>query len=97
VREFAELTFKELDIELRWEGSAEQERGIDVRTGAVRVAVDPAYYRPTEVDLLLGDASKARKQLGWAPKTTFPELVSMMARADYEALKSDAKTPKMFY
>jgi GDPmannose 4,6-dehydratase len=97
VREFTELAFKEIGIELRWEGSAEQERGIDVRTGAVRVAVDPAYYRPTEVDLLLGDARKAREKLGWAPKTTFPELVSMMARADFEALKNDAKTPKMFY
>ncbi len=97
VREFVDLTFKELDIELRWEGEAEKERGIDVRTGAVRVAVDPDYYRPTEVDLLLGDASKARQKLGWAPKTTFPELVSMMARADYEAFKNDAKTPKMFY
>ena len=97
VREFVELAFRELDIELRWEGKAEQERGIDVRTGAVRVAVDPAYYRPTEVDLLLGDASKARSKLGWAPRTTFSELVSMMARSDFEALKSDAKTPKMFY
>ena len=96
VREFAELTFKALDIELRWEGSAEQERGIDVKTGAVRVAIDPSYYRPTEVDLLLGDASKAKKQLGWAPKTTFAELVNMMAKADFEALRDDAKTPKMF-
>ena len=97
VREFAELTFKALDIDLRWEGKAEQERGIDVRTGAVRVAVDPSYYRPTEVDLLLGDASKAKRLLGWAPKTTFPELVSLMATADFEALRDDAKTPKMFY
>ena len=97
VREFVELTFKELEIELRWEGEAEQERGLDARTGAVRVAIDPDYYRPTEVDLLLGDASKAKQKLGWAPKTTFAELVSMMARADYEAFKNDAKTPKMFY
>jgi GDPmannose 4,6-dehydratase len=97
VREFAELTFKALDIDLRWEGHAEEERGIDVRTGAVRVAVDPSYYRPTEVDLLLGDASKAKQKLGWAPKTTFSELVSLMAIADFEALRDDAKTPKMFY
>jgi GDPmannose 4,6-dehydratase len=97
VREFAELTFKALDIDLRWEGQAERERGIDVRTGAVCVAVDPKFYRPTEVDLLLGDAGKAKRVLGWAPKMTFPELVSLMATADFEALRDDAKTPKMFY
>jgi GDPmannose 4,6-dehydratase len=97
VREFAELTFKALDIELRWEGEHEQERGIDAKTGAVRVAVDPAYYRPTEVDLLLGDATKAKTKLGWTPKVTFNELVNMMAIADFEAIRDDAKTPKMFY
>jgi len=97
VREFCELTFKALDIELRWEGTAENERGIDVKTGAVLVAVDPSYYRPTEVDLLLGDASKAKKLLGWSPKTSFKELVSLMATADFEAIRDDAKTPKMFY
>src|SRR6187431_1870061 len=70
VREFCELTFKALDIELRWEGKDENERGIDTKTGAVLVAVDPSYYRPTEVDLLLGDASKAKKLLGWSPKTS---------------------------
>jgi len=97
VREFCELTFKALDIELRWEGEAENERGIDVKTGAVLVAVDPSYYRPTEVDLLLGDASKAKKLLGWSPKTSFKELVALMATADFEAIRDDAKTPKMFY
>jgi GDPmannose 4,6-dehydratase len=97
VREFAELTFKALGIELRWEGAAEEERGIDVKTGAVRVAVDPSYYRPTEVDLLLGDATKAREKLGWSPKTRFEDLVSLMAIADFEALRDDAKTPKIFY
>ena len=97
VREFCELTFKALDIELRWEGKAENERGIDVKTGAVLVAVDPSYYRPTEVDLLLGDASKAKRMLGWSPKTSFKELVTLMATADFEALRDDAKTPKMFY
>jgi GDPmannose 4,6-dehydratase len=97
VREFAELAFKALDIELHWEGKAEQERGLDARTGAVCVAVDPSYYRPTEVDLLLGDASKAKKLLGWAPRTTFPELVSLMAKADFEAIRDDATTPKMYY
>jgi GDPmannose 4,6-dehydratase len=97
VREFTELAFKELGIELCWEGKAESERGIDSRTGALCVAIDPAYYRPTEVDLLLGDASKAQNKLGWRPKTTFAELVSLMALSDFEALKNDAKTPKMYY
>jgi len=97
VREFCELTFAALDIQLRWEGEGPSERGIDVQTGAVRVAVDPSYYRPTEVDLLLGDASKAKRVLGWSPKTSFKELVTLMATADFEALRDDAKTPKMFY
>jgi len=97
VREFCDLTFKALDIDVRWEGEGESERGIDVKTGAVLVAVDPSYYRPTEVDLLLGDASKAKKLLGWSPKTSFEQLVSLMAKADFEALRDDAKTPKMFY
>src|SRR6478609_3872628 len=97
VREFCDHTFQALDMQLRWEGEGENERGIDAKTGAVRIAVDPSYYRPTEVDLLLGDASKAKRVLGWSPKTTFKDLVTLMATADFEALRDDAKTPKMFY
>jgi GDPmannose 4,6-dehydratase len=87
VREFATLAFAALDIELIWEGSAEQERGLDAKTGIVRVAVNPDYYRPTEVDLLLGDASKAKQLLGWQAQTPLSELAHMMARADFETQK----------
>jgi GDPmannose 4,6-dehydratase len=87
VREFADLTFKELDMALKWEGDGEQERGIVKKTGTIVVEVDPKYYRPTEVDLLIGDASKAKEKLGWVPKIKFEELVKMMARADYEKTK----------
>jgi GDPmannose 4,6-dehydratase len=97
VREFATLAFAALGIELTWEGKAQTERGIDVKTGAVRVAVDPDYYRPTEVDILLGDASKAKKLLGWSPKTELAELATMMARADFEALKAEPNTNRVAY
>ena len=84
VREFAELAFREIGVHLEWEGKEAEERGIDPATGKVRVAVDPGYYRPTEVDLLLGDASKARKKLGWEPQTTLEELVRIMMQSDLE-------------
>jgi GDPmannose 4,6-dehydratase len=96
VREFASLAFAAIGIELRWEGSAENERGIDLKTGAVRVAVDPDYYRPTEVDLLLGDASKAKRLLGWQAKTELPELASMMAKSDFEALQRSPATSRAY-
>ena len=88
VREFAEAAFSAGGIELRWEGSGVDERGIDVATGKVRVKVDPRYFRPAEVDLLLSDPSRARQELGWRPKTSFPELVEMMLKADVEATQS---------
>jgi len=87
VREFADLVFKELDMELEWEGKEEDEKGIEKVTGKIRVRIDPFYYRPTEVDLLLGDAAKAKEQLGWIPKTPFEELVKVMVHADYEKVK----------
>lgn len=83
VREFCDVAFAEAGLALRWEGSAEQECGLD-KTGVVRVAVDPAYYRPAEVDLLIGDPSKAKRVLGWEPKVTFEELVRLMTRADLD-------------
>ena len=86
VREFAELAFAEAGVEIAWEGAGEAERGRDARTGAVRIAVDPVYFRPTEVDALVGDASKARRVLGWRPRTTFRELVAEMVRADLALL-----------
>ena len=84
VREFTELAFRELGIEITWEGSAENERGIDSKTGKMLVSVDPKYYRPTEVEILIGNPQKARDKLGWVPKTKFEDLVKIMARADFD-------------
>ena len=83
VREFCTLAFKETGIDLRWEGEGVDEKGIDVKTGKVLVEVDPKYFRPAEVDQLLGDPTKARTKLGWNPrKTSFPELVRIMVEHD---------------
>ena len=87
VRKFVNAAFQELGIELKWEGEAENEKGIDKRTGKVLVEVDPKYYRPTEVDLLIGDATKAKKILGWEATTKFADLARLMAKADYELVK----------
>jgi len=87
VREFTELAFKELDIDIIWEGKDANEKGYDKKTGKCIIEVDPRYFRPTEVDILLGDPSKAKKELGWQPKTTFYDLVKMMVKSDYDALK----------
>ncbi len=82
VREFAELAFKEVGIELEWRGSGVNEKGFDKETGRVYVEVNPKYFRPAEVELLWGDPSRAEKELGWKRKTSFKELVSMMVDAD---------------
>ena len=88
VREFCTLAFKEVGIELRWEGKGVDERGIDVATGKELVAVDPKYFRPAEVELLLGDPTKAKTLLGWNPsKTSFPELVKIMVKHDMKFVK----------
>jgi GDPmannose 4,6-dehydratase len=87
VRDFASLVFDELGIPLRWEGEGVDERGVERSTGIVRVCVDPRYYRPTEVELLAGDATKARTVLGWVPATTSEELARLMAKADFEMVK----------
>jgi GDPmannose 4,6-dehydratase len=84
VREFTELAFREIGIPLEWRGEGEQEVGVDSVTGKVLIAVDPRYYRPTEVELLIGDPSKAKRILGWEPKIKFSELVKLMAKADLE-------------
>ncbi len=87
VREFVTLAFKELDIELRWEGQGSEEKGIDQITGKTFVEIDTKYFRPTEVDLLIGDPTKAKEQLGWNPhKTNFKELVRKMVKYDFERL-----------
>ena len=90
VREFAELAFAEAGLPLRWEGSGAEERGVCLNDGRTLVQVDPRYYRPTEVDLLLGDSSKARTELGWASKVRFPELVTLMLRSDLKDARREA-------
>ena len=89
VREFAELAFAAVGMPLEWRGQAENEVGVDSKTGAVRVRIDPMYYRPTEVDLLIGDPSKARAKLGWRHKVSFKELVADMISADRIAVRKE--------
>lgn len=87
VREFCTLAFHEAGIDLRWEGEGVEEKGIDATSGRVLVEVDPRYFRPAEVDQLLGDPTKAKTQLGWDPhKTSFEELVRIMVKADLEKI-----------
>ena len=88
VRDFCTLAFKETGIELRWEGEGVDEKGIDAKTGKVLVEVDPKYFRPAEVDQLLGDPTKAKTLLGWNPrKTSFEELVKIMVQHDMKFVK----------
>lgn len=82
VRDFVRLAFKAVDIELQWEGSGEQEQAIDMATGKVVMRVNPKFYRPAEVDLLIGDPQKAKDVLGWEPKTSLEQLCRMMVDAD---------------
>lgn len=91
VREFLERAFAVVGRTIEWRGQGVEEQGIDAASGEVLVEVDPRYFRPTEVDLLLGDASKARAKLGWAPKTTFAELVKEMVEADLAAIAKAAE------
>jgi GDPmannose 4,6-dehydratase len=89
VREFVDLAFKEAGIALKWEGSGIDEKGIDVATGAVLVEVDPKYFRPTEVELLLGNPAKAQKELGWKHNYSFHDLVKEMVTADIRLFERD--------
>lgn len=89
VREFINLAFAEVNIRLRWEGKGQEEKGIDVATGKVLIEIDPKYYRPAEVDVLVGDASKAREKLGWKPQCTVEELCREMVQADLELFRRD--------
>jgi len=82
VREFVELAFGYCGLHLEWQGSGVAEKGVDPKTGRVLVDIDQKYFRPTEVETLIGDASRAKKQLGWTPKTTLKELVYMMVESD---------------
>lgn len=89
VRKFTEMAFGFAGIELAWEGKDENEKGIDRKTGKILVEVDPKYYRPAEVDLLVGDYTKAKKLLNWEPKVTVEELCKEMVEADIELFKRD--------
>ena len=88
VREFVELAFAELGYEIEWQGSGVDEKGIDKNTGRVLVEVDPRYFRPAEVELLWGDSTKARTELGWEPKYSFMDLVKEMVQSDLEEMKN---------
>ena len=89
VREFVELAFRQVGRAIEWRGKGKEEVGFDSKTGQELVGIDPRYFRPTEVDLLLGDPRKAHQQLGWRHKTTFPQLVEEMVKSDLEAIRAE--------
>jgi GDPmannose 4,6-dehydratase len=89
VKEFIEKAFREVDINIIWQGQGVDEVGIEKKTGQILVKIDPRYFRPTEVDLLKGDASKARHKLNWVPVVTFEKLVRIMVHADWELAKKE--------
>ena len=88
VKEFVELAFQNIDIQIIWEGKNLDEKGIDKKTRKTLVKIDPRYFRPTEVDLLKGDPTKAKKKLNWVAKTSFSQLVSEMVKSDINAIKN---------
>ncbi len=89
VRDFVNMSFKELGITIKWSGHGVDEKGVDEATGKVVVQIDPVYFRPAEVDILIGDPSKAKAKLGWEPKVKLPELVKMMIDEDYRIAERD--------
>ncbi len=89
VKELIEIAARQLNISIRWEGEGPDEKGLEEKTGQVIIAVDPEYYRPTEVNELLGDATKARSKLGWKPDISFEEMIREMIDADMEAAQKD--------
>jgi GDPmannose 4,6-dehydratase len=91
VREFIELAFRHVGREITWEGKDENEVGLDSRSGERLVQVDPRYFRPAEVDLLLGDPAKAKAKLGWEHRTVFPDLVKEMVEADLVQVKAEGR------
>src|SRR5579871_4842617 len=94
VREFVELAFKEVGRSIEWRGKGVEETGTDRKSGKTIVRIDPQYFRPTEVDLLIGDASKAHKMLGWKPKTSFADLVKQMVAGDLEIARREVANGK---
>jgi GDPmannose 4,6-dehydratase len=91
VREFVQLAFSHIGIGLDWTGSGVDEKGYDRKTGRVLVEVHPRYFRPTEVDLLLGDATKARIKLGWEHRTSFEDMLAEMMREDLLAMSEGTR------
>lgn len=91
VREFVEKAFENLDIKIEWQGKGCDQKGIDAKTGDVIIAIDSQYFRPTEVELLWGDASKAREKLNWTRKVDFNGLVKIMVDSDYELAKGEKR------
>jgi GDPmannose 4,6-dehydratase len=89
VREFVERAFREVEISIRWEGKGKEEKGIDAESGKILVEIDPRYFRPTEVDSLLGDHTKAKKELDWEPTISFERMIADMVQADLEEAKRD--------
>jgi GDPmannose 4,6-dehydratase len=90
VREFVERTAGHIGMRIEWRGSGIEEQGVDVKTGRSIVKIDPRYFRPTEVDSLLGDSSKARARLGWRAEISFERLVQEMIESDLEIARRDA-------
>jgi GDPmannose 4,6-dehydratase len=94
VRELVELAFAEVGRSIEWRGKGVEETGVDRKSGETIVRIDPTYFRPTEVDLLIGDASKAREKLGWKPKTGFIELVKEMVAQDLAIARREVANGK---
>jgi GDPmannose 4,6-dehydratase len=89
VREFVEKAFQEIGVCIVWQGAGVEEKGLDAASGRTLVEVDPGYFRPTEVDFLVGDPSKARSRLGWHHRVSFEQLVSEMVAADLKAVAGE--------
>ena len=91
VREFVELAFAEVGRSIQWRGKGIEETGVDKKSGKTLVRIDPTYFRPTEVDLLLGDPSKAHRVLGWKHTTSFANMVAEMVASDMVAVKEESQ------
>jgi GDPmannose 4,6-dehydratase len=87
IREFAEQAFHELDMDLEWDGTGVNEVGVEKSSGKTRVTIDPVYYRKTEVDLLVGDSTKAQNDFSWNPQIKFSELVKLMVESDWKKVQ----------
>src|SRR6266704_3525573 len=94
VREFVELAFAEVGRSIQWRGKGIEETGVDRKSGKTVVRIDPTYFRPTEVDMLVGDSSKARQKLGWKPKTSFIQLVKEMVAGDLAIARREVANGK---